>query len=103
MVWATGAKVVGSSPTGGILAQMCECACNASTHSLARNFPYVGLEPGPIALQSGNLPSSKTSQLGPRVLPGAFCKLRNGLGRRGQGFGFDPHRWHFSANMRMCM
>ena len=42
MVWAAGAKVVGSRPTGGILAQMCECACNASTHSIVRNLPPFG-------------------------------------------------------------
>ena len=61
-------NVVGSSPTGGILSQICECACNAFTHSLARNFPPVGIEPGPISLQEGRLHSSETSQLGhPRI------------------------------------
>ena len=30
-----------------------------------------------------------------------FCKLRNGLGRMGPGFGFEHRRWHFSTNVRM--
>ena len=45
MVWAAGVKVVGSSPTGGILAKMCACECNAFTHTISRNFPSVGREP----------------------------------------------------------
>ena len=72
MVWAAGVKVAGSSPTGGILAKMCECVCNAFTHSLARNFPSVGIEHGPISLQTGRLPRSQTSQLGPGSSPDYF-------------------------------
>ena len=29
-----------------------------------------------------------------------FCKLRNVMGRMGLGFGFDPYRGHYSANLR---
>ena len=64
MAWVAGVEVVGSIPACGILAQMCECARNAFTHSLARNFLSVGLEHGSIFLQPGRLPISKTSQLG---------------------------------------
>ena len=66
-VWAASAKVSGSIPKGGILSHM--CACNAFTHSIARNLPSSGLEPGPISLQSGLLPISKYWQLGPPGLP----------------------------------
>ena len=51
-------------PTGGILAQMCGCAFGAFTHSIARNFPSVGLEHGSISPHPGRLPRSETSQLG---------------------------------------
>ena len=30
-----------------------------------------------------------------------FCKMRNGLGRISRGCGFEPHMWHFSANVWM--
>ena len=30
-----------------------------------------------------------------------FCKLRKGLGLMGQGCGFEPRWWRFSANVRM--
>ena len=59
MVWAAGVKVAGRAPQVAFLSQMCECACNAFAHSLARNLPLVGLEPGPMALKSGPLPISK--------------------------------------------
>ena len=31
-----------------------------------------------------------------------FCKFLNGLGRRSQVCGFEPRRWHFTTNVRMC-
>ena len=49
MARATGVKVVGSTPTGGILAKMCERARNAFTHSQLRNFPSAGVEHGSIS------------------------------------------------------
>ena len=64
MVCAAWVKVAGSSPKVGILAQMCECARNAFTHSIAHSFPSEGLEHGSLGLQSGRLPNSQTSQSG---------------------------------------
>ena len=56
-------EVEGSSPTGGILSQMCVISlhvihCAHSSH----NLPSVGIEPGPMALQSGHLTRKQTSQ-----------------------------------------
>ena len=31
-----------------------------------------------------------------------FCKMRDGLGFRGHGFGFDHHMWYLSAHVRLC-
>ena len=32
-----------------------------------------------------------------------FCKMRNGLGRTGEGCGRNPQMWHSSVIVRMCV
>ena len=50
-VWAAGVEVAGSSPTCGILSQMCECVISFYTFTHSRNcakMPDVGIEPATL-------------------------------------------------------
>ena len=59
MVWAAGVNVLGPRPTGGILAQMCECvnSLHCAHLHIRRHIPppSVGFAHGLIAQQSGRI------------------------------------------------